>query len=198
MAWQSNGRSLAGLCCALQCVGGIAPAVRGQGPGWFIHTSPSFWQHPALYSILHHHDPHLHSSFESGSYALASSAPSVAYLFALLHEQLSSWVLTYMAQSGCVWVGWGRRKTGISTNYWTMVLQNYCVCYICRTKILMIILFVLFWNRVLWYSPGWPGVLYAGCPQTHWDWPLSASQILGLKAFTTLKAWPLFIFLLAR
>lgn len=109
---------------------------------WLIHAHIALLL-AASSPLSNPSSPHLHSSFESGSYALAPSAPSVAYLFALLHEQLSSWVLTY-----CAPLGWGggrgaRRgraediqlyQTGISTNYWTMVLQNYCVCYICRTK----------------------------------------------------------------
>lgn len=96
--------SLAGLSCSLKCVGGIAPAVRGQGPGLIHHCKPLLWHQPApsqFFSTMIISPLRLAlCSPDSGSYALASSAPSIAYLFALVPEQWSSWVLTYIAQLG--------------------------------------------------------------------------------------------------
>lgn len=166
MAWQSSGGNLAERGCSPKCVGGIAPAVRGQGPGWFIHASLSFWRHPALYSILHHHDPHLHSTLSNlGPMLLPHQHPqlltslpfSMSNYVAGLSRLLLSWGV-------CMWGGAEdiqMCQMGISTYYRTMIFQNYFVCFICRTKIILNIPFALFWNRVLWCSSSWPGVLYA-------------------------------------
>lgn len=146
--WNSSCSQRAGTWLIHPCI----PLLLAASSPLFHPSSP--WSSLALHS------------FESGSYALASSAPSIAYLFALLHEQLCSWALTSIAQLGVCVCGGGAEdiqlcQMGISTYYQTMIFQNYFVCFICRTKIILDIPFALFWNRVLWCSSGWPGVLYA-------------------------------------
>lgn len=45
--------------------------------------------------------------------------------------------------------------------------------------------------RVFLYHPSWPGTYYVdqpGCLPTHNDPPTSPSQMLGLKAFTTIPS----------
>lgn len=169
MAWQSRGGRLAGLCCSLKCVGGMAPAVRGQGPG-----------------LIHPHNPLLLAAASTLFNPSSPWSPLLSHLYFVLldlgtvplphqHPQLLTslplFLSNYLAGFSFIlisWAVWGRGaviklcQTGISTNYWIMILQNYFIYYIWGTKIIATILVVLFWHRVSrCSSPGWPGSLHA-------------------------------------
>lgn len=101
--------NLAGLGCSQWCVGGIAPAVRGQGPGLTHQCNPLLLA--AASTLFNPSSPQSsllsHSHFvllNLGPMPLPHQHPQLLTSLLLSLEQLSSWVLTYIAQLGCVCV----------------------------------------------------------------------------------------------